>query len=135
MPCVLGLVIAIAVGLLAVCVVTWTARCTGVTLWQYPPLARLRTHVAVRPTARVTGARANGSQEEPQQEYQAQPRHHDCKLRGGPLSSPTPPEDGVWKARTFVCYVPRLSAEERQRLLATWRDGHHAGVEPEYTRH
>src|SRR5262245_5140119 len=128
MPCVLGLVIAIAVGLLAVWGVTWTARFTGVTLWPYPHLARLRTYVTVRPTTRVAGAQANGSQEEAQG-YKVQPRHHDRRFRGGPVSSPPPPEDGVWKVLTFVCYMPRLSAEERQRLLATWRDGHHAGVE------
>jgi hypothetical protein len=133
MSCVLGLVIAIAVGLLVVCVVTWTTRFTGVTLWQSPRLARLRSYVAVPPSARAAGARTNGSRQEARR-YTAPPRHHDGRFRGGPVVSLAPPEDSVWKVLTFVCHIPRLSAEERQHLLATRRDGHHAGAGPEHAR-
>ena len=133
MPCVLALVIAIAVGLLVICVVTWTTRCTGVTLWPYPHLARWRTYGAVRPSANVAGTRAIGPRQEAQR-YKAQPQHHDCQLRGEPIARPAPPEDGIWKVVTFVCHMPRLSAEERQHLLATWRDSHPAGAGPEQDR-
>src|SRR5262245_50136712 len=131
MQCVLGVVIAVAAGLLAVGVVTRTARCAGATLWQYSHLARGRAYAAVRPISKAVGARANGSQEEVQG-CEAQPQRHDQRPESRPASSLTPPEDGVWKVLTFVCYVPPLSAVEKQRLLAAWRDGQHAGAGAEH---
>lgn len=124
MSCVLGLFIAIAVGLLVVCVVTWTTRFPGMSQWLYTHCARWRAYVAVQPVARATGT-----------QYKAQPQHHDCRHRDGSISSLAPPEDDVWKVLTFVYHMPRLSIEERQRLLATWRDSHHAGARPEHARH
>lgn len=168
MPFVLGLVIAIAVGLLAVFVVTWTGRFTGATKRQYSHL-----FAAVRPIAREAGAQANASQAE-SQVLEAWPQHtvdtglkcndvaaaprefvrglcpeppkmpaskvelypgralfwmtsHDLMATSRSASGPTHHEDSVWKVITFVCHMPRLSVEERQRLLTAWSNRHHAG--------
>jgi hypothetical protein len=53
---------------------------------------------------------------------------HPSRAAGsGGASGSASPEDGVWKVITFVCHVPRLSVEERQRLLAAWGDRPHTG--------
>ena len=129
MPCALGLVIALGMGFLAIGVVPWTARCTGATLWPYLRRVRLRTSGAGRPIVRAVGTWADGSPSE-EQGHTGQPWHRAHRLRGRFASRPTPCEEGVWEVRTFVCYIPRRSVEERQRLLAAWRDSQHAGAGP-----
>jgi hypothetical protein len=110
MPFILGLLIALVVGGLAVGVMTWAGRFTVAPKRPSPNRERLRTLAVVRPLARAAGARTHTS------------------LEAGPEAAPGPacPEDGSWKVITFVCHVPRLSVEERQRLLAAWGGSPHA---------
>ena len=134
MPCVLGLVIALGVGFLAIYVVPWRARCTGATLWPSLHRVRLHTYGAGRPMVRAVGTRADGSPSE-EQGHTVQPWYCAHRLRGRFASRPTPCEEGVWEVRTFVCYMPRRSAEERQRLLAAWRDSQHGGAGPAHVQY
>ena len=164
MPCMLGLVIAITVGSLAVLVVPWIGRVHIATKRQYSPLERWLTCATARPIAQEVNAQVNGSREESQRltaglvDYDVagvEPRayargvyagppemtvstgplahdgarcwmtSHDLTATGTPTSGPAHRDGDAWKEITFVCHMPRLSAEERQHLLATWSDEYH----------
>jgi hypothetical protein len=127
MPFILGVVIAIAVGLLAVLVVPWAGRFRMATRRQSPNLERWLTFAAARPLAQEASARANASVPLSPDGVQCWMTSHDLAATGMPASGFAQREDSAWKEITFVCHMPRLSAEERQRLLATWGDGHRGG--------
>jgi hypothetical protein len=127
MPCILGLVIVITAGLLAVLVVPWAGRFHRATKRQYPNPERWLAFAAARPLAREASARANTSVPFSPDGVQCWMTSHDLAATGMPASSPTQREGSAWKEITFVCHMPRLSAEERQRLLAAWGDGHRGG--------
>jgi hypothetical protein len=50
---------------------------------------------------------------------------HDLTATGTPASGPAHRDGDAWKEITFVCHMPRLSAEERQHLFATWSNEYH----------
>src|SRR5262245_21071944 len=171
MPFMLGLIIAIAVGTLAVLIVPWTGRSRMATRRQSPNLGRSLTFAAARPVTQEANAWANTSRQASQR-FAARSQHyedpylmgydvvgaeleewagnfclepsemtastvplypdgvrcwmtsHDLLATNMPASGSTHPEDNAWKVTTYICHIPRLSAEERQRLLAAWGDGH-----------
>src|SRR5215471_14348473 len=113
MPFVLSLVMVIAIGSLAVLIVPWTGRFHMTPRRQRSPLERWLTCAVAPPPAQASSARVNASREE-SQGLEAVPQYYgdSCLIDYD--------EDGAWKVLTFVCHMPRLSAEERQGLLATW---------------
>jgi len=171
MPFMLGLIIAIAVGTLAMLIVPWTGRSRMATRRQSPNLGRSLTFAAARSVTQEANAWANASRQA-SQGFAASSQHdgdpylmgydvvgaelyewagnvcpepyemtastiplspdggrcwttsHDLMATNMPASGSTHPEDSAWKVTTYICHMPRLSAEERQRLLAAWGDGH-----------
>ena len=171
MPFILGLIIAIVIGTLAVLIVPWTGRFHKATKRQYPNLGSSLTFAVARPVPQEANAPANASRQA-SQGFEASPQHyedpylmgydvvgaeldecagnfclepsemtastvplspdevrcwmtsHDLMATNMPASGSTHPEDNAWKVTTYICHIPRLSAEERQRLLAAWGDEH-----------
>ena len=175
MPFMLGLIIAIAVGTLAMLIVPWTGRSRMATRRQSPNLGRSLTFAAARSVTQEANAWTNVSRQASRQASQgfaARAQHYedpylmgydvagaeldecagnfcleplemtastvplspdggrcwmtsyDLMATNMPASGSTHSEDSAWKVTTYICHIPRLNAEERQRLLAAWGDEH-----------
>src|SRR5215471_2097088 len=76
MPFILGLLIAIAIGTLAVLLVPWTWRSRMATKRQYPNLGCSLTFAVARPVPQEANAPANASRQA-SQGFEASPQHYE----------------------------------------------------------